>query len=153
DLDPAVREKVVGSVAKEESRDVLLQLAITAPKLPGLDPVPLLLEVLSKAGDDKLIPGIVWQNLHPQLEDRAASFLAIVRREKGMANLGLILPRAVERILARRAPDPVVAIDLLGVVLGGPRPDEKAARQCLDVLSAKVQSGEISGEAAKGLRE
>ena len=44
-----------------------LQVAIAARKIEGLEPLPLLVEVLANAGDDKLIPHIVWQNLHPLL--------------------------------------------------------------------------------------
>ena len=46
-----------------------LQVAIAARKIEGLDPLPVLVEVLANAGDDKLIPHIVWQNLHPLLGD------------------------------------------------------------------------------------
>ncbi len=40
----------------------------------GVEAMPLLLRVLAHCGDDKLIPAIVWQNLHPLLEDQATGF-------------------------------------------------------------------------------
>ena len=46
-------------------------MAIAARKVEGLDTMSLLLAVLGQCGEDRVIPGIVWQNLHPLLEDRA----------------------------------------------------------------------------------
>src|SRR5204862_1817428 len=58
----------ISALAKDKSPDVLLQVAIAARKITGLDAMPILLDVLAHCGDDKLIPHIVWQNLHPLLE-------------------------------------------------------------------------------------
>jgi len=90
----------------DSSPDVQLQVAITACKLDKkkLDPLPLLVEVLAKCGDDKLIPHIVWQNLHPLLETRSADFLAEVKKYdlKTTPNLAKLMPRVTERILAAK---------------------------------------------------
>ena len=79
-----------------------LQVAIAACKIPRLDPLPVLVEVLANAGDDKLIPHIVWQNLHPLLETRSADFLAEIKKYdlKKTPSLAKIMPRVTERILA-----------------------------------------------------
>src|SRR6185437_4480026 len=66
-VEAGIKAKVLG-LAHDPSADVLLQVAIAARKIEGVDPIPTLLEVLSVCGDDKLIPVIVWQNLHPLLE-------------------------------------------------------------------------------------
>jgi putative membrane-bound dehydrogenase-like protein len=146
-----VRDGVV-ALAKDRSPDVLLQVAVAAPKLEGVRPLPLLIDVLAQAGDDRLIPHIVWQNLHPLLEERAGRFLAVLRERGATPNLGRILPRVIERVLASRKPDPAVLADLLAVVREGRSADAGAARQVLAMLATKVQSGEIQGAALAGLR-
>jgi putative membrane-bound dehydrogenase-like protein len=151
-VEPAVREKVV-AMAKDSSRDVQLQVVIASRKIEGVDALPVLLEVLAGCGDDKLIPGIVWQNLHPLLEDRAADFLAAVKRRGPSPNLAQITPRAVERILARRKSEPGIVLELFAYLSEGARADTGAARQVLGVLAARVQSGEITGKRAAALRD
>ncbi|MEX0741478.1 MAG: hypothetical protein WD079_01690, partial [Phycisphaeraceae bacterium] len=62
-------------MTNDGSPDVKLQLAIAATKLQGRDAVEPLAEVLGHAGDDPLIPQIVWANLHTLLADGATRFL------------------------------------------------------------------------------
>src|SRR5205807_921663 len=107
----------------------------------------------SRCGDDRLIPPIVWQNLHPLLEDQVGAFLAEVKRRTSTANLGVIMPRVVERILARRKAEPALLLDLFALMIEGRTADESAARQTLALLAAKVQTGEISGEQSAALKE
>jgi hypothetical protein len=94
----------IKALAKDSSPDVKLQVAIAARKVKGLDPLPLLVEVLANSGDDKLIPHIVWQNLHPLLATRSDDFLAEVKKYdlKATPSLAKIMPRAVERIAAAK---------------------------------------------------
>ena len=96
----------LAALAKDPSPDVKLQVAIAARKVKGLEPLPLLVSVLANAGDDKLIPHIVWQNLHPLLETRSDDFLAEVKKYdlKETPNLAKIMPRVTERILAAKKP-------------------------------------------------
>ncbi|MEX2176777.1 MAG: PVC-type heme-binding CxxCH protein [Pirellulaceae bacterium] len=97
---PALKDLV--ALAHDPSPDVKLQVAIAAAKIEGLDPLPVLVEVLAHAGDDKLIPHIVWQNLHPLLETRSGDFLAEIKKYdlKTTPSLAKIMPRAIERIAA-----------------------------------------------------
>jgi putative membrane-bound dehydrogenase-like protein len=92
------------ALAKDPSPDVKLQVAIAARKIEGLDALPILVEVLANAGDDKLIPHIVWQNLHPLLATDSDAFLAEVKKYdlKATPSLAKIMPRAVERIAAAK---------------------------------------------------
>jgi putative heme-binding domain-containing protein len=143
----------VAELAKDRSRDVLLQVAIAAGKLDGVDPIPVLVEVLARCGDDRLIPAIVWQNLHPLLEDKAGRLLEVIRQRGATPNLGLILPRAVDRILAARKPQPAVLADLFALATSGKHADTTTARQVLGVLAAKVQNGEIAAEQVRWLRQ
>jgi putative heme-binding domain-containing protein len=151
-VSPAVRGRVV-ALAADSSRDVQLQVAIAARKLDGVLPMALLPEVLSRCGDDTLIPHILWQNLHPLLNERASQFLAILRKRGTTTNLGLILPRVVERILAVHSPDPAAVADLFDVVREGKTADASAARQTLRILATKIHNGEIRSESAPVLRK
>jgi hypothetical protein len=92
-------------MATDRSRDVQLQVAIAAGKIEGIDPLAVLVEVLAHCGDDKLIPHIVWQNLHPLLDQQAAQFLALVKKYdlKATPSLANIMPRVTERIVASKA--------------------------------------------------
>ena len=91
-------------LGREGAAEVKLQVAIAASKIDGLDPLPVLLEVLASAGDDKLIPHIVWQNLHPLLATRSSDFLTEVKKYdlKATPSLAKIMPRAIERIAAAK---------------------------------------------------
>jgi putative membrane-bound dehydrogenase-like protein len=91
-------------LGREGAPGVKLQVAIAVRKIDGLDPLPVLVEVLANAGDDKLIPHIVWQNLHPLLAARSGDFLAEVKKYdlKATPSLAKIMPRAIERIAAAK---------------------------------------------------
>jgi glucose/arabinose dehydrogenase len=93
----------ITSMTSDESADVLLQIAIAAGKIDGLDPLPIWVEVLANSGADELIPHIVWQNLHPQLPTRAKELLILVKAHdlKASPNLKKIMPRVTELILAK----------------------------------------------------
>jgi hypothetical protein len=88
------------ALANDPSPDVRLQVAVAARKIRDVDPLPVLVSVLANAGDDKLIPHIVWQNLHPLLATQSDAFLAEVKKYdlKATPSLAKIMPRAVERI-------------------------------------------------------
>jgi len=94
------------ALASDPAPDVRLQVAVASRKIDGLEPLPLLVSVLANAGDDKLIPHIVWQNLHPLLETRSDDFLAEVKKYdlKETPTLAKIMPRVTERILASKKP-------------------------------------------------
>ncbi len=102
-VDDSLRAKIV-SLSRDEKPDVKLQVAIAARKLEGVQPLPLLIDVLAHSGDDKLIPHIVWQNLHPLLEGQSSEFLAEIKKHdlSKSPNLKAILPRATERMLAAK---------------------------------------------------
>ncbi|MGE3777801.1 MAG: PVC-type heme-binding CxxCH protein [Pirellulaceae bacterium] len=104
-VDESIRRRVV-ELARDTSPDVQLQVAIAANKLDAIDPLPVLVDVLAHSGSDKLIPHIVWQNLHPLLATRGKEFLAEVRKHElqQSPNLKAILPRATERMLAAQRP-------------------------------------------------
>ena len=149
-----VRKRVM-AMARDISPDVRLQVAIAARKIDGMDPIPTLLEVLAVSGDDKLIPAIIWQNLHSLLEEHAEQFLQIAAKTDLGKTPGLarMMPHVVERILGRRKMEPRLVMTLFRLLTEGKSPDHGAAGQCLGVLARKVQTGEISGAKAAALRE
>ncbi|MBX6315221.1 MAG: dehydrogenase, partial [Isosphaeraceae bacterium] len=152
-VEPAIREKI-SAMAQDASPDVRLQVAIAARKIEGLDPIPLLYEVLSASADDPLIPQIVWQNLHPLLEEKADALLARIERADLKTERGalVILPRVVERLLSRKDPDPAPIARLVALLAHGRSGDPDAARQCLATIAAKIQTGEVAGDRLARLR-
>jgi putative membrane-bound dehydrogenase-like protein len=143
-VDARIREKIQ-SLAHDPSPDVQLQVAIAARKITGLELMPLLLEVLAGCGDDKLIPHIVWQNLHPLLENQGEAFLRLAARTglDKSPNLARIMPRVIDRLLGSKADS--VVVGLVKLLVEGHGTDAGAARQCLTMLARRVQTGEISG--------
>jgi putative heme-binding domain-containing protein len=155
-VDPAVRARVV-ELARDASPDVRLQVAVAARKVEGVEPLPVLLEVLAASGGDRVIPAVVWQNLHPLLEDRADDFLRLAaerHRDRGHEPGVLeIMPRVAERILGRRLFDPGALDILFKMLTAGPYADPPTAQACMGALRAKIQSGEVKGAALRALSE
>jgi putative heme-binding domain-containing protein len=142
-VDSAVRQQLA-ALARDRSADVQLQVAIAARKVEGLDPLPILVDVLAHCGQDKLIPFIVWPNLHPLLRKQSELFVQLAARtdlHSAPALAGLI-PRAMECLLSGRSPDALAATALLEILLTG---DRQRATQGLSVISAKVHDLDESG--------
>ncbi len=152
-VDDETRKTVI-ALADDKSRDVQLQVAIAARKIDGVDALPLLVKVLAKCGDDKLIPHIVWQNLHPLLEEHADAFVSLVQKMdlSNAPNVAALMPRAIDRILGRKKTDPQLFVDLFQMQAEGKSANPTAAKQFLATLASKVQTGEINGDALDKLR-
>jgi hypothetical protein len=88
-------------LAKGAQPDVLLQIAVAAPKLEGVDALAVLVDVLAAAPDDPIIPVIVWQNAHPMIAKDTPKFLALVK-ERGVKLSPEFTKRMTERVLAAR---------------------------------------------------
>jgi hypothetical protein len=103
-VDPAIAKKVA-ELAKDPSPDVLVQVAIAAKKIEGLDAIDLLTQVVIAGGNDPLIPHIVWQNLQPLLENHADKFLELVKPVdlKTAPGLAAMMPQVTKRLLVRKA--------------------------------------------------
>jgi len=115
---------------------VQLQVAIASRKINGLDALPILSEVLEHCGQDKLIPSIAWNNLHPLLETGSATFVSSVRsKERLSPALATLSPRMVERILSARKPDAASVAALVKFVADR---DGQRARECLSAVSSKL---------------
>lgn len=139
---PALLHRIE-ELAKEPNPDVLLQIAIAAPKIKGIDPIPLLIQVLRQAGNDKLIPAIVWQNMQPLLEDKGES-LQQLSANKQLArhpNVIKLIPMILERVLVSRTFQPGLIAKWVDLVLDAN--DTEMARRCLQIVASRIQSDEI----------
>jgi putative membrane-bound dehydrogenase-like protein len=136
----------IHKLAKDPSPDVQLQVAIAAKELLGIDPLTVLVDVLNNCGADKLIPHIVWQNLHPLLEERSDDFLKQVAKLDldTSPNVLNMMPRVVDRILAVKKQDPQALVSLVAVLGDSPKSRDSAAK-VLGMLNGKVQTGELAG--------
>ncbi|MFI5458719.1 MAG: PVC-type heme-binding CxxCH protein [Isosphaerales bacterium] len=146
---------LVTRLARDPSPDVRLQVAIAARKIERVDPIPVLLEVLSAGKSDPLIPQIVWQNLHPLLEVHGDDFAALITPKalKDSPALVRLMPRVIDRLLGRgnSTMSPIVAIMRTLIA----PPSEHAvgpAREAIEILAEQVQSGAISAERLNTLR-
>jgi putative membrane-bound dehydrogenase-like protein len=136
----------------EQSPEVILQTVIAVGSSSKIDgKIPTLVRALAICGDDKLIPHVVWQNLHPLLEDHAGEFLSAVKETKlaDSPAIAAIIPRAMERLIARRDFEARPIGALVAITAKG---SPKATHECLQFLAARVQSGEIRGERLRALR-
>jgi len=160
---PKFRERVAQQVDQtrwgkmiEETRntppEVALQVVIGYGKLPHSRGVfGAWLVALAGFGEDNLIPRVIWQNMHPRLEDGANDFISVLEehaflKHKPVADL---MPRVVDRILGRQKFDAAPVAKLFALL----RDDHpQVGREVLAVLAAKVQSGELKGDKLEQLK-
>jgi putative membrane-bound dehydrogenase-like protein len=141
--------------AGERKADVLLQIAIATRGIEEAYKVRGLLGVLSLAGDDKLIPHIVWQNLHPLLESQGDHFVKIFMefgRKPNVIepNVAAIMPRVADRLLAASKVEPATIARLVKELFATDEPS--AAKKVMALLATKVQTGELQGSRLAGLK-
>jgi putative membrane-bound dehydrogenase-like protein len=156
-VDPVIRKAVVAR-ANDPSPDVRVQVAIASRKIDGLDPLPTLIAVLDQGGDDILMPPIVWQNLHPLLDDRGGDFIKLVAAADLSKRPWLvgILPRAIERLLGGSKVQPEAAVALVSELLAtSPQEGEilQESRRSLEIVGEKLRAGAIGEPQRATLRE
>jgi putative membrane-bound dehydrogenase-like protein len=145
-VDESVAKGLAEMLGNEKSPDVLVQLAIANNKL-NLGGINTFLALYHRAPDDKLLPHIVWQNMHPLLETQGEAFVAALESGK-VGSAGDLLPRAVERLLAVSKFQPEVMARLYVVTR------KQAPGRVGDLLRAligRIQAGELSAETATAL--
>ncbi|MCA9060198.1 MAG: HEAT repeat domain-containing protein, partial [Planctomycetaceae bacterium] len=150
-IDDAELLQAVVALQTDEHPRVRLQTAIAAARLPKIPTIPVLISVLEQAGDDPLVPRIVWQNLYPLLTSQTTEFIAAVRSAGESESVAGILPRAADRILAEEKPNPETVAQLLQILLAQSSSAESAER-CLNLLYDRVRSGEVRGELLSQVR-
>jgi putative membrane-bound dehydrogenase-like protein len=109
------------------------------------------LYMLAVLGNDPIIPRVIWQNMHPHLEQHADDFIAALNnapflKHKPVADL---MPRVVDRLLGRQKFD-AQPIEKLFALLRDDHP--QVGRDVLAVLATKVQSGELKGDKLEQLK-
>ena len=104
---------------RNQPPEVLLELAIAIGKQSQASTAQIgeLLTILKLCGEDKLIPHIVWQNLHPLLEwhratDRLVDDLNKHSLLATSRNISALVPRIIDRLLARQqfSAKPIAAV-------------------------------------------
>ena len=150
-ISDAVRARVF-ELRNDSSSQVRLQVAIAAAKQNSIPTIPTLVAILAQAGDDPLVPRIVWQNLHPLLEKQTAEFAAEVHRSGESASVTNLLPRAADRILSSPKPDTASVANLVTLLLADDSTDD-AADRCLQLLAARIHSDEITGDTLEDIKK
>ncbi|PQO31011.1 dehydrogenase [Bremerella cremea] len=138
---------LIQKLTSDAHPDVRLEVAILAPQVDYLPTIATLLEVLRSSPNDKLIPHIVWQNLHPQLEKQTPDYLALMTQapyESDATTLSL-LPRATDRILATPGVSVEHVATLVKLLASDPGQKEQLAI-CLQRITQQAQSRELTGE-------
>ena len=150
-IDPALRQQVV-ALARDPAPEVRLQVAIAAKKIEGVDALPILLDVLTASGDDKLIPHVVWQNLHPLLEDHSGRFLQWIATDefKQSPAIAILMPRVIDRVLGGRHPAAIAA--LVNLLVSETKSDRGDLQKCLVALTTRLETREITSEQLVDLR-
>ncbi len=153
--DSTVIEQVVsrldGSLIDECRR--MIDPTLARQYLVGLSKLPsnsthimgAMLALVALHPEDRLMARLAWQNLHPRLENQAHEFVATLRTHRLLQSAAVIdlMPRVTERLLGRQKFDAKPVADLFALL----RDDHpQVGRQVLEVISAKVQSGELKGE-------
>jgi putative heme-binding domain-containing protein len=137
DATPAIREKVA-SLARDPSVDVQLQVVIASRKIKNFEALPVLIDVLAHCGQDKLVPSIAWNNLHPLLETDSGPFVYLIWANRpwtpAMATLS---PRMVDRMLSAQKPDATAITTFIKFVAGR---DRERFKECLSVVSSKFST-------------
>ena len=149
----AVRERIVAA-GHDPAADVRLQVAIAARKVVGTDAVAVLIDVLANSSGDPLIPHIVWNNLQPLIDQHSGAIahsLAQIPNFDRNPSFSEFVPRLFERLLAARDLDRVALRELFLLALHSQRPE--AASRSLQLLTARVQSGELAGPRLRIVRE
>ncbi|QDV37350.1 PVC-type heme-binding CxxCH protein [Tautonia plasticadhaerens] len=149
EVEPTIREAVT-SLATDASPDVQLQVAIAARKVSGLDPLPVLVEVLASCGEDRMITSIAWPNLHPLLPEEGDRFVRLIEEIDldSAPGLAKLLPNVIDRLVG----DPDADLGPVRAILGRlVEQDAALAQECLSAVSDRVP--EVSEERRVALRD
>jgi putative heme-binding domain-containing protein len=141
----------IAALARDPAPEVQLQTAIAARKIYGCDAMAVLLDVLRHCGQDKIIPAIVWQNLHPLLETNGTRLVALLKkdgRNSPVPAVETLLPRALDRLLAARVPDIAAAVALLEYTM---QVAPRRAPDCIAAISSRT--GGLNEAAVANLRQ
>ena len=97
-----IRQAIETMITPDTNPDVLLQIAIAAPKIDQADSLLWLVNVASVAKNDGLLPQIVWQNIHPFIPSKSDRVLELIEAKdiSKAPVLSDLVPRISEKMLA-----------------------------------------------------
>lgn len=172
---PDIRQ-LITELRHDSDPHVRMQVAVTTSKLNEAAAVPILTDILATANSDPLMPRILWQNLHPLLKSHTSEFVAAVqshRLSRGAVSatessgtvdtsrtdsvdefptpILEILPRAADCILSSEKPDTTSVVQLVRLLLQAPSAADSGNR-CLQLLTQRVRSQELTGESLAEVR-
>ena len=141
-VDRAVRDRVV-ALARDSSPDVRLQVVVGAKKTDGVDPLPVLLDVLGQARVIHSFLKSSRQNLQPLVEDRQEELAGWLEPFRGKEiGFSPLVPRVIERLVASPKADTRIMSRLLYSST-----QEDATREALDLLAEGFRRAEHAAEA------
>ncbi|MSR32030.1 MAG: c-type cytochrome [Gemmataceae bacterium] len=142
----------IRQLAKDDSPDVCLQVAIAARKITALDATKVLSDVVAHSETDPILPQIVWQNLHPLMnsQEAAQAFIKAAEANPSSPTEAALLGKLAERLLADKGNHSVIA-SLLALLVKDNH--QEAGKQVCLVLAGKTQSGEIPSDQIDALRQ
>jgi putative heme-binding domain-containing protein len=146
-VDARIRSRVQ-ELCTDKNPRVLLQAAVAINKIENADKVKGLFDVLNAAGDDEVIPKVVWQNLHPHIGNDPAGFLARLESDLGTTAEGFF-PRIVDRVLAEKSIGPKQIAALVKALVGNNQTSE--ARDLFKLIADRAQTGQIGKDDAAEL--
>ena len=150
-VDARIRDAVV-KLAADDDPTVQLQVAIASRRIAGIDAAAVLTKVLSRCGDDELLPRIIWRNLEPLLVQQAEQVLTAIEQQHPATTPALqrMTPYLVDRLLANEDDGAASLARLLAMF--SQQGDTASAKLCLAAVAARVQSGEIRDERLQSFR-
>ncbi len=158
-FDMAHLARAVEAGVADPSADVRLQAFLAASKvLPQRAFFDVARETLHRAGDDAVIPRIVWRNLLRRLEDDAEAFVHMLAAEDfAQPAMSEIIPRVLAVLLDGSPEQVETAGALIGRSLDAveSRPTDTArrlARQCVAAAAQRLQTGQLDEPRRQALR-
>ena len=111
----------------------------------------LYINALAATRDDPVLSQIVWQNLHPLLEEHGGQFVQILKTHGSNRNAALVsmTPRIVERLLGRKQFDALAIANVIDLLVDW-QPD--TAAQSLRLVTTKIQNREITNEHLEAMK-
>lgn len=147
----------VSDLANDLSPDVRTQAVIAIPKLwsqldGGL--IQTMFNAIEQPDSDPILANIVWSSLLPQLPKHRGEVVEELssRDISGFPALEAVYPRIVDWLFAQGESGAVDVAALLNSQLAGGKTQLASASLCMDVVSRKLQSGELSGKAEAAFR-
>jgi putative heme-binding domain-containing protein len=150
---PAVLNRIA-VLAREPMADVQVQVAIAARKLPQVDALNVLVDVLTHSEQDEVLAAIAWQNMQEPL--RGAPELFVQRVEASdleqAPNLAAVLPRAVELLMGLPANTAPLVARLVASVGDQPGVRAEANNRILEALARRELSATAVETKSRALR-